>query len=88
MLRVQPSANFGLLERVLVPDPECLLVLSTSWSTLHGLHSARKSFGHKLPLRVIGATFHSRMNLEDFDNKLRGMQVYEDVLRRKPAQWF
>jgi hypothetical protein len=27
------------------------------------------------------------MNIDEFDTKLRGMQVYEDVLRRKPAQW-
>jgi hypothetical protein len=69
------------------PYPYVSIVLSTSWSKQYGPHRAGKNLGHKLSPRVIGATFHSRMNPEKFDNKLRGVQVYEDVLRRKLAQW-
>lgn len=79
--------HIGLLEQLLEPYPRVSIVLSTTWSRRYGPHRAGKNLGHKLSTRVIGATFHTRMNHEDFDNKLRGGQVYEDVLRRKPAQW-
>ncbi|WNO03973.1 HAD domain-containing protein [Rhodoferax mekongensis] len=79
--------HLGLLEQLLEPYPKVSIVLSTTWSRRYGPYRAGKNLGHKLSPRVIGATFHSRMNPEEFDNKLRGVQVYEDVLRRKPAQW-
>jgi hypothetical protein len=79
--------HLGVLEQLLEPYPTVSIVLSTTWSRRYGPHRAGKNLGHKLSPRVIGATFHSRMNREEFDNKLRGMQVYEDVLCRKPAQW-
>lgn len=85
--RYKLFAHIGLLERLLEPYPNVAIVLSTSWSKQYGPHRAGKNLGHKLSPRVIGATFHSKMNIDEFDNKMRGLQVYEDVLRRKPAQW-
>jgi len=58
-----------------------------SWSKQYGPHRAGKNLGHKLSPRVIGATFHSKMDIGEFDKKLRGGHVYEGVLRRKPVEW-
>lgn len=40
-----------------------------------------------LSSRVIGATFHSRTDKGLFLENLRGVQVWEDSLRRKPFDW-
>jgi len=50
------------------------------------VHSA-KHLRPSLRARVIGATFHSRMDEQEFGELPRGMQVWNDVLRRKPRGW-
>lgn len=77
----------ALLEELLEPYPAVVIVLSTSWvRRLRFSHTAKR-----LPLglrrRVIGATFHSWMNEEEFTNQPRGVQIWNDVVRRKPATW-
>jgi hypothetical protein len=37
--------------------------------------------------RVIGATFHTGMFIDEFLAASRGMQVWADVVRRKPRDW-
>ena len=76
-----------LLERLLTPYPDVQIVLSTSWVRRYGCTKAAKNLRPALRSRVIGATFHSRMDEQQFAEAPRGMQVWSDVLRRKPRDW-
>jgi hypothetical protein len=76
-----------LLEELLEPYPHVQIVLSTSWSKRYGPARAAKNLGHKLRHRVIGATYHTRMQEKEFLDKARGLQVVEDAMRRKPCAW-
>lgn len=77
----------ALLEEILAPHPDVQIVLSTSWVRRYGCTKAAKNLRPALRSRVIGATFHSRMNEDEFAAAPRGMQVWSDVLRRKPRDW-
>lgn len=78
-----------LLEDVLTPYPDLCIVLSTSWVRRYrgsiGRVSRRLTPG--LQARVIGATYHSAMDREEFAAAPRGMQIWADVLRREPQAW-
>ena len=76
-----------LLERMLAPYPQVKIVLSTSWVRRYGCAKSAKQLRPALRARVIGATFHSKMNELEFGEKPRGMQVWEDVLKRRPRAW-
>lgn len=76
-----------LLEGLLRPFPKVRIVLSTSWVRRYGYPKAAKNLNPLLRARVIGATFHSRMDEADFASEPRGIQVWSDVLRRKPRDW-
>ena len=76
-----------LLERMLAPYPHVQIVLSTSWVRRYGCARSTKQLRPALRARVIGATFHSKMNELEFGEKPRGMQVWEDVLKRRPRAW-
>ncbi len=77
----------GLLELLLAPYPHLAIVLSTSWVRRYRYSKTANRLLPSLRARVIGATFHSRMNERDFAELPRGRQVLADVLRRKPARW-
>ena len=76
-----------LLIEVLEPYPQIQIVLSTSWSRVYGCAKAAKMLPPKLRTRVIGATWHWRMDKIRFMQKSRGEQVWGDVSRRKPRAW-
>lgn len=76
-----------LLEQILAPYPAVQIVLSTSWVRRYGCTRAAKNLRPALRSRVIGATFHSKMDKQQFAEAPRGMQVWSDVLRRKPRDW-
>lgn len=76
-----------LLQQLLEPYPDIQIVLSTSWLCRYGYSKTVKRLPLGLRVRVIGATYHSKMDEAKFKNLPRGQQVYEDVLRRKPAAW-
>lgn len=76
-----------LLEQMLAPYPQVQIVLSTSWVRRYGCARSAKQLRPALRARVIGATFHSRMNELEFAEKSRGMQVWEDVLKRRLRAW-
>lgn len=76
-----------LLAEVLTPFPHWKIVLSTSWVTQYGCDQAAKRLPETLRQRVIGATFHSRMNRSEFQSMPRGLQVWNDVERRYPKAW-
>ena len=79
--------HVNLLEELLEPYPQILIVLSTSWAKRYGVVHAAKNLSPSLRNRVIGGTWHSRMNSDEFMEKPRGVQIYEDTLRRKPRAW-
>ena len=74
-----------MLDELLKPYSDVLIVLSTSWVRTYGVTRTAKFLPEGLRQRVVGATFHSRMDRISFMNLPRGQQVYEDFLRRKPA---
>ena len=76
-----------LLEALLAPHPTVRIVLSTSWVRVLGYSRTVKRLTPGLRERVIGATFHSRMNEHLFTLLPRGVQVLDDVQRRRPAGW-
>jgi hypothetical protein len=76
-----------LLEETLAPYPQVRIVLSTSWVRRYGCTTSAKNLRPSVRARVIGATFHSRMDEAEFAAAPRGMQVWSDVLRRKPRDW-
>lgn len=78
-----------ILEELLAPYHELKIVLSTSWVRHKRFGFAKKQLPLGLQSRVIGGTFHSmKTDRFAFDNMSRGMQVYADVERRRPARWF
>lgn len=78
-----------ILEELLEPHPDVKIVLSTSWVRVKNFEFAKKHLSSKLQSRVIGATYHRReMRGKEFENLPRGLQVWGDVLRRKPKSWF
>lgn len=79
--------HVGLLEQILAPFDEVKIVLSTSWVRSYGCAGSAKRLPKALREKVIGATFHSQMNESSFTAAPRGMQVWSDVVRRKPRDW-
>jgi hypothetical protein len=79
--------HVGLLEGLIEPYPQLKIVLSTSWARVYSCYGATKRLPSALRERVIGATWHSEMSEHAFTNKLRGKQVVEDVMRRRPLDW-
>lgn len=75
------------LDKLLAPYPAVRIVLSTSWVRTYGCYGSAKRLPLGLRDRVIGATFHSKMSEPDFVAKPRGIQVIEDVMRRRPSAW-
>ncbi|MGF6727566.1 hypothetical protein P3T43_006958 [Paraburkholderia sp. GAS41] len=77
-----------LLADVLRPYPDIHIVLSTSWVRWYrSVHRVTRKLPPELRARVVGATYHQDMDEESFQQAPRGMQVWADVLRRKPAAW-
>lgn len=76
-----------LLDMMLQGYPNIGVVLSTSWVRRYGCAGAAKRLPLGLRMRVIGATYHSRMPAAGFSLLTRGEQVTEDVLRRRPGSW-
>jgi hypothetical protein len=76
-----------LLEQLLAPYPDIKIVLSTSWVGVYSCAKASKRLPQSLCERVIGATFHSKMDRDQFYAAPRGMQVWGDVVRRHPKDW-
>lgn len=78
----------GLLEHVLLPYPDVKIVLSTAWVRVYGSASkVARRLPPDLRARVIGATYHASMDAELFRQAPRGLQIWSDVLRRKPDDW-
>lgn len=90
-----PDANRRLfewapiLEQLLEPHPDVGIVLSTSWVRVRGFRFAKSQLSPVLQERIVGATYHRRhMRQEDFLLMPRGVQIVDDVSRRRPSSWF
>jgi HAD domain in Swiss Army Knife RNA repair proteins len=78
-----------ILEELLAPYPDVKIVLSTSWVRFRSFEFAKGQLSAALQARVIGATFHNRhMRKDEFDLMPRGLQVWNDIVRRQPTSWF
>ncbi len=79
----------GLLEEVLLPYADLRIVLSTSWVRCYrgSVRRVSRRLTAWLQARVLGATYHSAMDPVEFATAPRGMQIWSDVLRRKPTDW-
>ena len=75
-----------LLESLLEPYPQVQIVLSTTWAQ-KSYTQAKKRLPQSLQERCIGGTCHREMNLQQFRQEPRGLQVYADVCRRMPDRW-
>jgi hypothetical protein len=70
------------------------IVLSTSWVRELGFSKARSYLPAALSARVVGATFHRRIHGPTRELRAhwaetpRGLQIEQDVRRRRPATWF
>ena len=76
-----------LLKELLEPHRNVQIVLSTSWAVRYGCAKAAKNLHPSLRARVIGVTYHKRMDQRDFFNQSRGEQVWSEVCRRQPKAW-
>ena len=79
--------NAGLLVEALAPYPDVAIVLSTSWVRTLGFSRAKSFLPSVLSSKVIGASFHSRMDKLEFDAMPRGNQVLADATRRSVTRW-
>ncbi len=83
----------SILIDILTPYPNVRLVLSSSWCVRPGYAETLKRLPEALRWRFIGGTFHKRVQgadpwmKETFLRTPRGVQVLEDVKRRKPRHW-
>ena len=79
--------HMQLLHELLAPYPEVNIILSTSWVRVYSYSRALERLSPQLRQRVVGATWHSEMSEQNFLLKSRGLQVWEDVARRRPRDW-
>jgi len=79
--------HVDLLVEMLAPHPGIDIVLSTAWTLRYGCRGAARRLPLSLRHRVVGATFHSNMDRDQFLSASRGMQVWSDVKRRHPSDW-
>jgi hypothetical protein len=76
-----------LLEQLLAPFPNVVIVLSTNWQRRYGFSKVVKRLPPGLRSRVIGGTYHSDMPGDGYDLLPRWAQIVNDVYRRRPASW-
>lgn len=78
-----------LLEELVAPHPTVKIVLSTSWVRVRSFAFAKRQLSWNLQERVVGATFHNGyMRKDEFALLPRGVQIAQDVSRRRPKSWF
>lgn len=82
-----------ILDAAVAPCPQIKLVLSSTWCIWPGFGKTVKRFPLVRCRRFGEGTFHNRVHGTDpcvganFQEILRGQRVWQDVQRRKPAQW-
>lgn len=79
--------NSQLLVDALAPYPQVKIILSTSWVKELGFTNARKRLSDELARRVIGATWHTRMDKRQWDYLSRYQQVQQHATRHSVKNW-
>jgi hypothetical protein len=77
----------ALLEQLLAPYPNIVIVLSTNWQRRYRFSKVVKRLLPGLRSRVVGGTYHSDMPGDGYDLLPRWAQIVNDVHRRQPAAW-
>jgi hypothetical protein len=85
--RYQLFQHAALLEQLLGPFPNIVIVLSTNWQRRYRFSKVVKRLPPGLRSRVVGATYHSDMAGDGYDLLPRWAQIVNDVHRRQPATW-
>ncbi|MFD1557471.1 HAD domain-containing protein [Paraburkholderia silviterrae] len=65
----------------------CSRAASSLVRVFRSVRKVARRLSLELRRRVIGATFHGRMDPVWFRSVARGVQVWGDVCRRQPAAW-
>jgi hypothetical protein len=79
----------SILVDLLAPHPEVNIVLSTAWVWAKSFSYAKSQLHASLQARVVGSTYaEDRMDRREFTMLPRGMQIWGDVFRREPLDWF
>jgi Swiss Army Knife RNA repair-like protein len=76
-----------VLEAALRPHPEVRIVLSTSWVRVLGYTQARERLPAALRNRVMGASWHSRMDQRAWEAMTRFEQIHGYVRRHALTRW-
>lgn len=76
-----------MLESLLAPHKDVLIVLSTSWVPAIGLPEAKARLPEGLARRVVGATFDPSIHGRSFGAVAHGYQVLEYVQRHNISNW-
>jgi hypothetical protein len=76
-----------LLDELLAPYPDLLVVLSTNWQRRYPFSKVLKRLTPALRARVVGGTYRSDMRGDGYDLLPRWAQIVNDVQRRRPAAW-
>lgn len=79
--------NSVLLAELLAPYPSVKLVLSTSWVKELRFSEALKRLPFSLKSKVIGATWHTRMDARIWNTLTRYQQVQQHATRHDVAMW-
>lgn len=76
-----------ILEEILSPYPEIQIVLSTSWVRILGFDRTMSRLPACLGKRVVGATWHSRMDQQEWIARSRCEQVLHYATRHSLRSW-
>jgi hypothetical protein len=77
-----------ILERLVEKHADVRIVLSTSWVPIKSFNYAKRCLSPLLQSLVIGSTYHSKyMRRDEFMSLPRGVQIIQDVFRRKTELW-
>lgn len=77
-----------ILEGLLTSHGDVRIVLSTSWVPMRSFHYSKSRLSPLLESLVVGSTFHRKhMRRDEFMALPRGVQIAQDVFRRRPAVW-
>jgi hypothetical protein len=78
----------GLLDELIVGLPTVKIILSTSWARQLGYSRAKKYLPLGIQSRVIGATFHSAMKIQDGINRPHAVNWWDGATRYEQIKRF
>lgn len=76
-----------ILEAILSPYPKVQIVLSTSWVRILGFDRTVSRLPAPLNKRVVGATWHSQMDQQEWIARSRCEQVLQYAVRHRLRAW-